>query len=458
MIMNQLDQVWNEAKAIIKTALANDDNVIVYEEFFKDTTLVQLGDQEAIILVNLRFHSIFLNDNDHLKLINGALSSVTGREIRSRVMFVDDYYEMKKDTANEDDYLPNIYDNVMPDYTFENFVLGPSNKEAYASALAVANNPGRNLYNPLFIYGDSGLGKTHLLFAIGNYVKQRYPEKKILYISSSDFFNQVWQASKNKTLDLLKNQFNSLDVLMVDDIQLLSNKKTSNDVFFDIYNGLFNNRKQIILTSDRLPSQIKDVEERLISRFQQGLSVNITAPEFETALEILKMKMKTHNIAESDIEPEALEFLATNFSSDIRTLEGSLNRLLFYHINFNQGNKIDLNITMEAFKDIMSNNPVASRKTVDTKDIIIATADYYGLTKQQITGKSRTKNVSTARHIAMYLCRKHLEVSFDKIGEEFGGKDHATVMSGCTKIEKMVMTDESYKRAVSDIEKKLFTR
>ena len=450
--MYSLNFIWNQVKDLIKSTLDNEDKSIVYSEFFDDTELAELNDKEAVVLTKYQFHTLILNDNENLNIINDSIKQVLNRNIRCKVLYKDDYFKLKED-LNQINEINRLTDNVMPEYTFENFVHGPSNKEAYAAALAVATNPGRNIYNPLFIYGDSGLGKTHLLCAVGNFIKNKMPEKKILYISSNTFVNQVVISIKNKTIDLLKNQLNSLDVLMMDDIQLLSGKKTSNDVFFDIYNELFNNRKQIILSSDRPPAQIKDIEERLISRFSQGLSVTITTPEYETACKILQMKIKNHGIDENSIDPEVISFLATNFSSDVRSLEGSLNRLLFYSINFsdNTSNKIDINIAMEAFSDNLSDISVSSRD-LNVKDIITSVCDYYGLTKQQLMGKSRTKNISNARHMAMYLIRKNLDYSYLKIGEEFGGRDHATVISACEKIDKLFRQNESYKKAVMEIE------
>ena len=453
--MNSLNTIWNETKDLMRATLQASDKSVVYDEFFSNLELAEINNSEAIVLTKYQFHVLVLSDNENLNIINNSLKQVTGKDVRCRIVCESDYYRQKEDSQNNTGYR-DLADNVMPEYTFENFVHGPSNKEAYSASLAVAMNPGRNIYNPLVIYGDSGLGKTHLLCAIGNYIKDKTPEKKILYISSSAFVNQVYQASKNKTMDMLKDQLNSLDVLMMDDIQTLSGKKASNDVFFDIYNELFNNRKQIILTSDRPPLQIKDIEERLISRFNQGLSVTITRPEYETALQILKMKIKTHGIRETDIDPEVLSFLATNFSSDVRNLEGSLNRLLFYSINFSENSRIDLDMAMNAFKGHISSSAV-SPNSLDVKDIINCVADYYGLTRQQLISKSRTKNISNARHITMYLCRKKLDVSYLKIGEELGGRDHATVISACEKIDKLIRTDESYRKAIGEIEKELST-
>ena len=342
---------------------------------------------------------------------------------------------------------------VQADRTFENFVVGPSNKESYMASLAVAMNPGRKTYNPLFIYGDSGLGKTHLLCAIGNYIKNKFPERKILYISCMDYVNNVGKAIKNKTIEDYKNQLNSLDILIVDDIQLLAGKEKSKEIFFNVFNELYDNGKQIILASDRPPVMIKDVEARLVSRFSQGLSVSVTTPEFETAYRILEMKIKSLGMEPNSIDPEVISFMATNFSSDVRKLEGSLNRLLFYSINFSDNSAITLDLAMEAFKNDLINVP--NKNELKVKDIVNAVVEYYGIDKNLLVGKTRTQKVATPRHIAMYLCRKHLDVSYDKIGEEFGGRDHSTVLSAYEKIEKMVKTNEEYKRAVRDIESTL---
>ena len=455
--MSTFNTIWNEAQDLMRTTLQATDRSVVYDEFFSNLELAELNGNEAVVLTKYQFHAQFLKDNENLNLINSCLAQVIGRDVRCRIIWENDYNTQKELSNNINNiYNHQLNDNVMPEFSFENFVHGPSNKEAYSAALAVATNPGRNIYNPLFIYGDSGLGKTHLLCAIGNYIKAKYPEKKILYISSSGFVNEVYQASKRQNIDMLKNQLNSLDVLLMDDIQTLSGKKASNDVFFDIYNELFNNRKQIILSSDRPPGQIKDIEERLISRFNQGLSVTVTTPEFDTALQILKMKIKTHGINENNIDPEVLSFLATHFASDVRSLEGSLNRLLFYSINFSESSRIDLEMATNAFKGQIA-TVAKSTSDLQIKDIINCVADYYGLTRQQIIGKARTKNISNARHITMYLCRKKLDVSYLKIGEELGGRDHATVISAYEKISKLVNTDDSYKRVINEIEKNLLT-
>ncbi len=444
-----LKEIWVQVKQIIKTTLDNDNKSIAYNEFFDRTELEELNDREAIISTDFEIHYIVLNDNENLSIINNALKAVLNSDVRARVVLKSTYQKNLLENVKK----MEINDNLMPEYTFENFVTGPSNKESYAACLAVAMSPGRNTYNPLFIYGDSGLGKTHLLCAIGNYIKKNYPEKKILYISSNTFVNHVVSSIKQNKIDEFKERLNSLDLLMMDDVQFLSGKDKTNEVFFDIYNELFNNRKQIVLTSDRSPAQIKDIEERLISRFSQGLSVTVTTPVFETAYQILEMKIKMHGIDASSIDPEVLSFLATNFASDVRNLEGSLNRLLFYSINFSRDNVINLNLAMEAFRGNISTS--SANKKLEINDVVNAVADYYGFTKQQLYGKNRTKNIAVARHIAMYLCRKHLDVSYKNVGYEFGGRDHSTVLSACDKVEKLISTNESFRKAVTDIEKNL---
>lgn len=341
---------------------------------------------------------------------------------------------------------------LLRDYTFENFVVGDCNKECHAAALACAYNPGK-FYNPLFIYGNSGLGKTHLLCAVGNYVINKNPNAKVCYMPTMDFVEAVSASIHNGTIDQFKKQLKTYDVLLMDDIQFLANKEKSHEIFFNCYNELINNNKQIIVVSDRLPNEIKGIEERLISRFKQGLTVGMDSPEFETALAILKKKLSANNNEfRDDIDEESLSFLATNFNSDVRALEGALKRLQFWLIQYTPPTPIDISFTMTCFK----NQPVVTDKTgLNPKKIITTVADYYNLTRQQLTSKTRTKQVSNARQISMYLIRKILDLPYLNIGQEFGGRDHSTVMSSCMKVEKLIKSDTNYAFAIREIEKQL---
>jgi chromosomal replication initiator protein len=287
--------------------------------------------------------------------------------------------------------------------------------------------------------------------AIANYVQQNDPTKKVYYTESIKFVENVVNSIRDNKIDAFKQFMYSVDLLLVDDIQFLAGKEKSHEVFFTIYNELISKGKQICIASDRQPKEIKGLEDRLISRFSSGLSVGIDSPEFETSLAILQMKIKQNGYGIEDVDKEGLDYIASNFSGNVRDLEGAWNRVLFYSIEFQKGGeKIKFETVMSALK----NQAVVSDKTgLSPKKIIKIVADYYGLTHQQITSKTRTKNIANARHISIYLCRKLLDIPYIKIGDEFGGRDHSTIISACAKVEKQIKKDPAYANAVKEIEK-----
>ncbi|MBO4218352.1 MAG: chromosomal replication initiator protein DnaA [Erysipelotrichaceae bacterium] len=422
--------------------------------YLENTELVELDDNRAVITTPYMFNRLILNNKENLNVIDSCFQNLLKKPVSVIVQTNDEYQKVSIEAEIE----KALNDNVIEGLTFDNFVEGPCNIEAKTAAFSVARNPGVSYFNPLVIYGSSGLGKTHLLSAIGNYIKENDQDKKLLYISSTDLVKEVTTSIREQRIDEYKNQLNSLDVLLFDDIQNLSNKPKTNDVFFEIYNELYNNHKQIVLTSDRPPHEIKDIEERLKTRFTQGLSVTIQSLEEQTAYKILEQKIRQSMLKDQgstiEIRPEVLSYIAKNFSSDVRNLEGALNRLLFYSINFSSSDVIDLNMAMEAFRDNKNLND-SKKDVLEVKDIIRTVADYYGLTEKQLRSKSRTKNIANARHISMYLCRKHLDLSYLQIGKEFGNRDHSTVSSAFEKIENNLKTNESYARAIAEIESKL---
>lgn len=334
-----------------------------------------------------------------------------------------------------------------PTFTFDNFVIGRSNIQAHVAAKTVAGNPGY-VYNPLFIYGNSGLGKSHLLNAIGNNIKATFPSYKIGIISGLDFVEGVSESIKCHRIDEFKKEFYDLDVLLVDDIQFIAGKEKTHEIFFSVFNELVNKKKQICLTSDRVPSEIKGLEERIISRFNQGLNVNIEAPEYETSIEILKMKL-TNSSNQITLEDDVLSFLATNFSQDVRTLEGALNRLLFFSINFYPGQKIDLSLASEAFKDQITES---NKEEIGAEDIKKIVCSFYGVTKQQLNSKIRTQKIAMPRQIAMYLIRKHLDLPYKEIGGYFGKRDHSTVINACERVQKNIEKNPDYLKAIQQLE------
>ena len=438
-----LNDIWSRTIKNIANSNQIPESILPYFE----SKLVSLDNDEATVVVPVFINYSIMSDN--LKTIEDCLEEVLGRRMKVRITQQNDNAPVVSiQGAVKNDFLSREID---PNQTFTNFITGRSNVQAHLAATTVALNPGI-IYNPLFIYGNSGLGKTHLLNAIGNKVKESFPNKRIGFTSGPEFVEGVFKASKENRFDDFKNVFNSLDILLVDDIQFLANKPKTHELFFTVFNELVNNHKQICLTSDRSPGEIKGLEDRIISRFNQGLNVNIEAPEYETSINILKMKISNSTLSNQlTVDDEVLNYLATNFSQDVRSLEGAVNRLLFYSINFplkEDRDHISLKLAVEAFKDQIKD----SSNDLAISSVRKAVCDYYNLTKQQITSANRTRNISNARQIAMYLCRKLLDATFDDIGREFGGRDHSTVMNACDNIEKKIKTDPVYLKVINEIE------
>ena len=429
--------LWDKTKALIK----EDASIgkLVYDTYFDNSELVHLSEDTAVVAVPTNLQKMILSQK--IDLIQALLSVQLNKNITVELIMGDETVEVATQSTFDD--------RLLLDYTFDNFIVGPSNKEAHSAALACAYTPGK-FYTPLFIYGNSGLGKTHLLNAIGNYIKDNTLNAKIYYTSTMDFVTEVVNSIKNGSIEAFKQKMNQLDVLLMDDIQFIAGKEKSHEVFFNIFNELVNHKKQIVLTSDRSPSEIKGLEERLISRFASGLSVGLDSPEFETSLAILKFRLEKQSVDPNFVSEEALAYIATNFSKDVRNLEGALNRLLFYSINFSNGNTIDFKTALNAFKGSSQSSDKNEISVIKIKRVV---SDYYGLTKQQLVSNSRTKNIASARHIAMYLCRKMLDLPFVKIGEEFGKRDHSTVINACEKVELSIKKDLNYRQALIELEK-----
>lgn len=446
-----LIDVWNQTLDYLETNRKVEPEII--NTFYRKAALMELNDQKAILVVsNVIEKQVISQENEvicativELLSLNHPLllDILQESEYRKQVEIA----PISFDLSHESEFFSMP---IQADRTFENFVVGDCNRESQAAALACAYNPGK-YFNPLFIYGNSGLGKTHLLMSIGNYVQKSYPDKKVYYIESLKFVDKVIKAIQNGKIDAFKRYMCTMDLLLVDDIQFLAGKEKSHEVFFSIYNELVNNRKQICIASDRQPREIKGLEDRLISRFSSGLSVGIDSPEFETSLAILQMKIKNSGNDISEVDEKGLSYIASNFSGNVRDLEGAWNRVLFYAIMFQKDKGV---IQFETVVNALKNQAVVSDKTgLSPHRIIKTVADYYGLTRQQITGKTRTKNIANARHISIYLCRKLLDLSYIKIGEEFGGRDHSTIISACMKVDKQIKTDRNFSTALSELEK-----
>ena len=446
-----LVDVW---KIIIEQLQANQNiDEVIITNYYEPDFLYSLTTDKAIVGVNNVVNKLVLQSQTEI-LANTFVQALNLQ--KPIVVEIYEENELPSDSIiNKNIEFNNTEFESMPiqsERTFDNFIVGDCNRESQAAALACAINPGK-FFNPLFIYGNSGLGKTHLLMSIANYVLKNDPTKKVYYTESLKFVENVVNAIRDNKIDEFKHYMYSVDLLLVDDIQFLAGKEKSHEIFFTIYNELVNNKKQVCIASDRQPREIKGIEERLISRFSSGLSVGIDSPEFETSLAILQSKMKQNSYGIDSIDQEGMTYIASNFSGNVRDLEGALNRVLFYAIQFQPDGEV---IKFQTVMNALKSQAVVSDKTgLSPKKIIKVVADYYGLTRQQITSKTRTKNISNARQISIYLCRKLLDIPYIKIGDEFGGRDHSTIISACTKVEEQIKKDEVFRRAIKEIEDQL---
>ncbi len=344
--------------------------------------------------------------------------------------------------------------NLKSNYTFESFVVGESNKFAQAAALAVAENPG-TMYNPLFIYGNSGLGKTHLMHAIGNFIVNKQ-KLRVLYVTCDNFMNDFVGLSRNNQqnmnnldyIEFFKNKYRNIDVLIIDDIQFLGGAEKSQQEFFHTFNNLYNDSKQIIVSSDRSPEDLKFLEDRLKTRFCWGLQVDIDPPDTSLKVAIIKKKIRGENIILND---DVVNYIASNVGNDVRQLEGSINRLVAYSAIMNESN-ITVDFAMEALKDFTKKQVTDSN---NIRRIQKEVANFYKISYEDMKSKKRTPSLAIPRQVAMYLCRKLTDESYERIGIEFSGKNHATVIHACNKIAGEMKTNSSLKSAIDDIEKQL---
>ena len=340
--------------------------------------------------------------------------------------------------------------SLQPQYTFESFVVGPNNRSAYTACLFAVNKPAQS--NPLFLYSKSGLGKTHLIQAIGNEYRIKHPEAKVLYITSDDFLNEYVRYIKGRKAEELRDFFTTVDLLLVDDIQFLAGKTDTQTMFFNVFNFLVSHNRQIVLTSDRSPSELKDLPDRLVSRFGGGLTVNISNPNKDTLVDILKMKIKVHGLDEDMFAPEVLDYLAYNYCKNVRELEGAFTTLLFAITTTPHGKTIDLSFAKSVFQVDEERKVCDSKTTIDT--VIREVGSYYSLTENQLKSKSRISQIALARQIAMYLARDILSMTYQGIGKYFG-KDHTTVMANVQKIADSLATDASLKTAIDTLKKNI---
>lgn len=444
-------EIWDKVLEIAQERISNTS----YQTFIKDTQLYSLKNDEAIILVSLPFNASWLNQR-YSEIMQAIIYDVIGYEVKPHFISEDElasYNNVNTQEVQE----PQVQHSSIDDKTwgkeqfnmhntFDTFVIGPGNRFPHAASLAVAEAPAE-AYNPLFIYGGVGLGKTHLMHAIGHHVLSNKPNAKVIYTSSEKFTNEFIKSIRDNETEAFREKYRKIDVLLIDDIQFIQNKEQTQEEFFHTFNELHQNNKQIVISSDRPPKEIAKLEDRLRSRFEWGLIVDITPPDYETRMAILQKKIEEENL---DIPPEALNYIANQIQSNIRELEGALTRLLAY--SKLQGKPITTELTAEALKDIIQ-SPKSKKITI--QDIQKVVGQYYSVRIEDFSAKKRTKSIAYPRQIAMYLSRELTDFSLPKIGEEFGGRDHTTVIHAHEKIANDIKSDPTFKQEVENLEKEI---
>lgn len=432
-----------------------------YTTWFKDTRLYSIEDSTATIIVPYGLHKKHIMEN-YKEEMESIFNEITGTNFNL-------VFKEEAEVNSDNNKISNVIDvndsvslgvprqsldeaNLKPEYTFDTFIVGDSNRFAFTAARAVAEQPGK-AYNPLFLYSKSGLGKTHLMQSIGNYILKN-SNKRVLYVSSdnfvNDYINAVRTEGKNNVekIDDFKNKYRNIDVLIIDDIQFLGGATKTQQEFFHTFNSLYNDSKQIIISSDRSPDDLKLLEDRLRTRFCWGLTVNIFPPDFALRMQILRKKIIGGNF-EKEISEDVIEYIASNIGTDVRQLEGSITRLIAYSTIMG-GAEITLDLAIEALKDFISKG--MSEKN-DIQRIQKIVSEYFQISVEDIRSKKRSSNISFPRQIAMYLCRSMTNESFPKIGTEFGGKDHSTVMHSVEKIENEIKINKDLANIVEKLKK-----
>jgi chromosomal replication initiator protein len=443
-----LDAMWTRAIA----DLGDDVLPAQHRAWMRLTRPLALVENTAVLATPNDFAREVL-DTKLRPVITGALSRQLGREVRVAVTVeassehpvVEVEPEPSLEPAPAPVSRPPVRgesSRLNPKYQFETFVIGSSNRFAHAAAVAVAEAPAK-AYNPLFIYGESGLGKTHLLHAIGHYTQHLFTGHRVRYVSSEEFTNDFINSIRDGRADGFRRRYREIDVLLVDDIQFLENKEQTQEEFFHTFNTLHNANKQIVISSDRPPKQLVTLEDRLRNRFEWGLITDVQPPELETRIAILRKKAAQERL---DAPPEVLEFIAGKIASNIRELEGALIRVTaFASLNRQQ---VDLALAEVVLKDLIAD---ASGPEITSATIMAQTAAYFGVSMEDLCGSSRSRVLVTARQIAMYLCRELTDLSLPKIGQQFGGRDHTTVMHADRKIRSLMAERRSVYNQVSEL-------
>ncbi len=438
-----MDEMWDAALDHLRERLGRQS----FETWIKPIKLRQDSSGEFTLEVPNKFFRDWVLEH-FVGHIQEVLTSLSHQNVKIGIV-VNQYLQktnhaVEKRDRRERHESPRV-NNLIPKYTFENFVVGASNQFAHAASLAVANQPGEH-YNPLFIYGGVGLGKTHLINAIGHKVFEKRPALKVVYLSSESFMNELIASLRRDKMDEFKVRFRHIDVLILDDVQFLAGKERTQEEFFHTFNSLYESHRQIVITSDKFPKEIPDLEDRLRNRFEWGLIADIQPPDMETRVAILQKKAEVEAVM---LPHEVALFVASNIDSNVRELEGSLTRLGAF------ASLTKTPITVDLAKEVLQNTLKGFHREVTIENIQKNVCDYFNIKLGDLKAKRRTKDIVLPRQVAMYLCRKYTSTSFPAIGYKFGGRDHSTVIHASKTIDKKLKQDPYFQATIEKLEKNL---
>ena len=459
--MNEVKEKWPEI--IEHLRVEHELLTVSFNTWIKPLKVYDVIDDTAYILVNKDSSVEYIDKKYRLPLMV-CIAEITGKEYEIQFVSEDDDKLNEIHNASIDNGQKKKTKSLAekaglnPKYTFDTFVVGGNNNFAHAASLAVAESPGE-VYNPLFLYGGVGLGKTHLMHSIAHFILDKNPKKKVLYVTSETFTNELIDALRNgktagneSAMLNFRDKYRNIDVLLIDDIQFIIGKESTQEEFFHTFNHLHTLGKQIIISSDKPPKDIETLESRLRTRFEWGLIADISSPDYETRMAILQKKIELDHLEKYNIKNDVLDYIAANVKSNIRELEGSLNKLIaLYKLN-NNNNPIDIALAAEALKDIISSD---NRREVTPELILDIVADHFGITVADLKSKKRDSEIAVPRQICMYLMRTMTDTALKGIGAVLGGKDHSTVKYGVEKIAKDIESDEMMANTINIIKKKI---
>lgn len=428
----ELEKIWERVAAL----LSEEISAVSFNSWIKPIKASEITETKIVLTVPFSVNKNMIMTK-YFSLIQSCLEAVISKKL-DIIVEADE-----EKSADEGDPL-RTESTLNPRYSFENFIVGNNNTLAYVAALAVAESPAKS-YNPLFLYGGSGLGKTHMLQAIGNYYLENYPKKRVLYTTSEKFTYELVTAIREKTNQAFRNKYRKVDLLLIDDVQFFAGKELAQEELFHTFNALHEKDKQIVLTSDRMPSEIPQLEERIRTRFNSGLTVDVQPPDYETRMAILKSKLQSEYLEVGD---EIVAYVANSIKSNVRDLEGAVKRIVLY-AGIKRTNNITMELAEEALSDIMKSQP---KRRITTQLIISEVEKYYMLPKGSLVSSKRSRDVAFPRQVAMYICREILDdPSFPKIGASFGGRDHSTAMHNVGKIKEELAENSELRTVVDEI-------